>query len=463
MEMTEIRSFAITGLFGQRDIHLYIKDGILITVGENGTGKTTVLAAFYYFISCMFDELCKIEFATVSIKFDDRVFSFSRDEILHYVMQMKSSIHHSPFYARLNNNLNEEQISELRNIIHSKGNIIQKGEAINDFLKVSNINIPLSTIGLFHEVKGLVDDHEYNSVAEYVSYRNKDTNRILFLPTYRRIEKNIIKDISHKINENYPFDIEDENDLLNEIKKLVHFGMADIESKVKEILLKISAISRRRLNEMSTSLLKEGIDGFTHNYELQEEDFRKIDNILQHKETGLSSEEITQLRYLIKSNRIYDGTHNALLYQLNKLTGIYDSYEEYDKSISAFAETCNKYLYGKHFVYNRYDMTLDLEYNLNRDNYGIRERIELENLSSGEKQMVALFAMVYLDKKPFYLFIDEPEMSLSIIWQRTLLADIIKSDKCRLLFAATHSPYIFEDDMLFNHTIALQDYTEYYE
>ena len=108
-------------------------------------------------------------------------------------------------------------------------------------------------------------------------------------------------------------------------------------------------------------------------------------------------------------------------------------------------------------------MTLDLEYNLNRDNNGIRERIELENLSSGEKQMVALFAMVYLDKKPFYLFIDEPEMSLSIIWQRTLLADIIKSNKCRLLFAATHSPYIFEDDMLFNHTIALQDYTEYYE
>lgn len=460
--MIEIKSFAIIGLFGKKDIHLFFKDGIIIAVGENGAGKTTILTAFYYFISCKFEELSRIDFDTVNVAFTDRTFSFTRDDILHYVMQIKSSLHHSPFYARLNNNLNEEQILELRNLIHSKGNIIHKGEAISDFLKVSGINIPLSTMSLYHEVKRLIDDHEFNSVAEYVSYRNKDVNRILFLPTYRRIEKNILKDISYQINENYPFDIEDDNDLISEIRKLVHFGMSDIEAKFKEILLKISGISRRKLNEMSTSLLKEGIEGFSNNYELQEEDFKKIYNILQHKETGLSSVEISQLQYLIKTNRIYDGTHNALLYQLNQLTGIYDSYEEYDKSISAFADTCNKYLYGKHFVYNRYNMTLDLEYNHNIDNNGIRERIELENLSSGEKQIVALFAMIYLEKKTFYLFIDEPEMSLSIIWQRTLLKDIIRSGKCRLLFAATHSPYIFEDDFLFNHTIALQDYTEEY-
>lgn len=461
--MTEIKSFTISGLYGSKSIHLLFKDDIIIAVGENGAGKTTVLSAMYYFISCNFEELCKIDFSNVRITFNDNSFSFSRDEILHYIMQIKSSLNHSPYYARLNKYLNEEQISELRNIVNSKENIYHKGEEIDEFLKVSGINIPLPTIALYHEVRELITDHEYNSVAEYVSYRNKDTSRVLFLPTYRRIEKNILKDLSRKINENLLFDSNEEDDFLSEINKLVHFGMSDIENKIKDILMKISVISRRKLNEMSTSLLKEGIEGFSHNYELQDDDFKKIDNILQHKETGLSSEEITQLQYLIKTNRIYDGTHNALLYQLNQLTGIYDSYEEYDKSISAFAETCNKYLYGKNFVYNRYDMTLDLEYNYKINHNGISERIELESLSSGEKQIVAIFAMVYLEKKPFYLFIDEPEMSLSIIWQRSLLMDILKSGKCIFMFATTHSPYIFENDYLFNHTIALQDYTEAYE
>lgn len=45
---------------------------------------------------------------------------------------------------------------------------------------------------------------------------------------------------------------------------------------------------------------------------------------------------------------------------------------------------------------------------------------------------------------------DEPELSLSIEWQKMLLPDIIDSGKCKFLLAVTHSPFIFDNDLDLN-------------
>ena len=46
--------------------------------------------------------------------------------------------------------------------------------------------------------------------------------------------------------------------------------------------------------------------------------------------------------------------------------------------------------------------------------------IDLEWLSSGEKQIISIFSKVYLEcVSPCIFIIDEPELSLSIEWQRT--------------------------------------------
>ena len=47
-------------------------------------------------------------------------------------------------------------------------------------------------------------------------------------------------------------------------------------------------------------------------------------------------------------------------------------------------------------------------------------------MSSGEKQIVSLFARLYLTGKDDYVILfDEPELSLSIKWQEKLLKDIL--------------------------------------
>jgi len=86
--------------------------------------------------------------------------------------------------------------------------------------------------------------------------------------------------------------------------------------------------------------------------------------------------------------------------------------------------------------------------------------VDIGSLSSGEKQIISLFALLYLQKKDnLAIFFDEPELSLSIEWQKTLLPDIVNSGKCKLLFATTHSPFIFENDLESN-TVDLAEYIQ---
>ena len=67
----------------------------------------------------------------------------------------------------------------------------------------------------------------------------------------------------------------------------------------------------------------------------------------------------------------------------------------------------------------------------------------VEDLSSGEKQLLLLLVTVFLqDQKPSILFADEPEVSLHIAWQQVLIDNLRRlNPKCQMI-VATHSPSI---------------------
>ena len=77
------------------------------------------------------------------------------------------------------------------------------------------------------------------------------------------------------------------------------------------------------------------------------------------------------------------------------------------------------------------------------------KKLLLSKLSSGEKQIISILSKIYLTTKDykFIVLFDEPELSLSLFWQRNLLPDIVNSGKCAFLLAVTHSPFIFENDL----------------
>lgn len=70
--------------------------------------------------------------------------------------------------------------------------------------------------------------------------------------------------------------------------------------------------------------------------------------------------------------------------------------------------------------------------------------IGLEQLSAGEKQLLLILFKVFLmDEKPSVLLMDEPEISMHLMWQQELINIIKKLNPNCQLIIATHSPSIF--------------------
>jgi ABC-type glutathione transport system ATPase component len=67
-------------------------------------------------------------------------------------------------------------------------------------------------------------------------------------------------------------------------------------------------------------------------------------------------------------------------------------------------------------------------------------------LSSGEKQMMIILLTVLVeDNEPYVLFMDEPEVSLHVEWQRKLIQNIRTLNPNVQIVLTTHSPAVIMD------------------
>lgn len=94
------------------------------------------------------------------------------------------------------------------------------------------------------------------------------------------------------------------------------------------------------------------------------------------------------------------------------------------------------------------DMFSVTEKTINRDAVQVElwqwgEHLNLKLLSSGEKQMLIILMTVLLeDGDHTVLFMDEPEVSLHIEWQQSLLDTILRLNPNVQIILTTHSPAI---------------------
>ena len=71
-----------------------------------------------------------------------------------------------------------------------------------------------------------------------------------------------------------------------------------------------------------------------------------------------------------------------------------------------------------------------------------KEAFTSDKLSSGEKQMLSFLCYnAFNENTP--VFVDEPELSLHVDWQRLLLPTLLEQGTGNQLFIATHSPFIY--------------------
>ena len=71
-----------------------------------------------------------------------------------------------------------------------------------------------------------------------------------------------------------------------------------------------------------------------------------------------------------------------------------------------------------------------------------KKAIQSDKLSAGEKQLLSFLCYNTFSENTV-IFIDEPELSLHVDWQRLLLPTLLEQEKGNQYFIATHTPFIY--------------------
>ena len=174
--------------------------------------------------------------------------------------------------------------------------------------------------------------------------------------------------------------------------------------------------------------------------------FKNEDIVMIKKEDFFNSDlgrnnEISNLKKLLNKYK----TKEKVLF-LSEFDFVIEDLEV-EKDVEEFIKICENFLHNKTLKTKKYmskilnSKKIEIEI-LDKDNL-----LKDNELSKGEKEILSLFSKLYFKgKKDIILLIDEPENSLSINWQKELIPSIVKSGKCGLIVAMTHSPFIFQNE-----------------
>ena len=444
-----ITEFYIDNLFNEKNIKVRFDGMYKIVVAENGCGKTTILNIFHALLNANIAKLRKFDFKKIGVKFSNGIdISFEKDE---FDIDLKLTREHPLFNhlaAALESELLFELIDESRNPL-----FFQDPEYIPPVIYKVSEKIGMSVDMLKKYIwdfsgtgnsKNIKKSKKINisTQEKFLKIKNLFPYRFLYLPTYRRVEEDIrvFGSISKK-----EFD---KNVSIN-------FGMSDVKESIKLITAEILTSSVEWFSKINGQMLSQLVDGFkvTEEMKISVSSQRSVKIVLERIGKNISKEDKEKILNLVNNGGIQKN-HDPLVYFVANLLAVYEQQKENDEAIQQFTKVSNKYLRDKEIIYNESNVTIDIVRKKNS------ATVDFETLSSGEKQIISLFALLYLEKKKdLAIFFDEPELSLSVEWQKTLLPDIIGSGKCQFLFCTTHSPFIFENS-LESITVDLSKYIE---
>lgn len=454
MENVFIQKFEILGLFGYKDVSIVFNHSTLIVIGENGFGKTSILNALNFLITHSYKRLLEIKFDSLRLVIDNQEFFYDRSLIEQYVSYLdrrdsedhsiidfvKRNIDHRVFLTAVDL-INEGKRKEFYNYVNS-----------DDFLKTIPGNVLYQELFTWNEqtkafqgfqiMENLIDSYGYT---------------VLFYPTYRRVEVDYQSLFPHEERRRLMRFEEDRNVEHQDLN--IRFGMRDVAKRIETITDIIRKSSLEGFTNVSGDVIHQMLNhnnGTKHELDCTEEELRIVLNRTGHR-LNETDKGVILTQFKNHDQTLFE--NDFLLFYLQQLLMIYRSQEKYDLAINKYCEVCNKYLSDKKFVYDASNVSLAIYRCVAGKPILAKEHLVMLNqLSSGEKQIVSIFSQIYLElDKQYVVLFDEPELSLSIFWQENLLPDIITSGNCKFLMAVTHSPFIF-GDKLKQYTVGMHEF-----
>lgn len=425
---TMFKQIEIIGLFNKHNYTINFKEDINIFVAENGFGKTTVLNIIVAVLEGDINKLIGLPFKELNVTIGSKVISIDKKTLR---TKGEESNKEKKLLIELRRYLPMNAYNKIRHRYINTG-IIDLRE-IEPFLTYTN-NIKRDEISDLEEIVWLIRksqrDRESKIEQDLEQIKTTIKEEVLYFPTYRRIEDELATILKNE-----------ENEVINIRESNIKFGMRDVQNI---------------LENFTQKLKDDAIDGYTKiNAEILDDLLSKnLEHLVDDKLT-INKEEVniaiarigeSRIKHLDKLMNFIDNKSDVsnpifLQYYLFKLINIYQNQKVIDEKIERYVQVCDKYLLGKSMIYDKVGVRIEI---IDKET---KEPLKLQDLSSGEKQIISLFTKIYLEiSKQVIFIIDEPELSLSLAWQQDLLEDIYNCGKIKLLIATTHSPFIFKND-----------------
>lgn len=462
---TSLTAFRVIGLHDRKTISVRIEDNKLILVGENGSGKSTLANLIYYFLTKQWQRLREYRFLRIEAQLGGRLISLSSEQLDEHITNVDERAHLFP------RSMQQRWVAALRRMPHIRPeSLAEDPRLLRSFANEAGIPVAAARdLISFYIHQPPRKPTAVDEIEEGISSAISEI--FLYLPTYRRIEHDL-----QSIFRGGSIDLDDLRKSLVPVGshayvELIHFGMEDVNQIIQARMSQLKESLRTGLNKLIGTYLHEVIQGAYRNVNLEDlkaVDPLTLDSILARipDETLPPADKIV-LKEKVSSivGRSYDSKDNVIAHFLQKLLTLYKEQQASERSVRKFVDVCNVYLSGKRLIYDEagYDIVIEPTTRNDEGDSPRGERLELRMLSSGEKQIVSLFSQIYLSEgRKFYVVIDEPELSLSVVWQRRFLPDILSSERCSGLVAVTHSPFVYDNNLV-KYVRSLPELTEPYD
>lgn len=429
------------------DVNLDLEKDLSIIVGTNGCGKTTSLNLIQAILLPKFSDIFLTPFDTISLTFIhkkilhlitvernkvDIIFkaqNVTKNALIAQLIIPKNIINEFDIYKYNKNGLNLNDLITKKNIDHPYLKFV------NELQKPVFIGLERTNADIKDDYKDYLLERKYflsNNKKDEGDFRNfKDNLGVSILETEMLVQSiyNRLKLVQERFFKSI------QRELISSSFDFIEFDVNDFPSEVN--IREKQNFFLERQSEIEDSLNKIGI--------LDEQTESKLQVFF---------EKITKL---FERGDIKENTGFAIEWLLNKsqidkmfnLVKILDDYklkkDETFLPIDTFLNIINSFF-------------KDTGKKLNVDQVGRLfvqkpqgRPLTVDELSSGERQLIILFANVIFNKfknksnSTEILIIDEPEISLHIRWQEKFIDSLIEASNNTQFIIATHSPDIIGD------------------
>lgn len=451
-----IQRFAIRGLHKTRNYDIPIRENRIVMVGVNGLGKTTVVNLLYLILSRQWERVLEYDFASVAVTIRETVFDLQQEQDestkdFSLSQQLRAQISRA-VPRHLFQSLSSDTIDSLASLALTHGKDVLASEL--DRLTSIPAHICRAVAYSLNTQPRKFNSQQLDALDEALKELTSEC-QILYLPTYRRIEKDlsiILPRLEESMRSLHQGRELPPTETSRTHIELVEFGMEDVETTFRDVRTELARMARVELNALAGSNLRDVIRGQGNSFDIaifQHLDIDIIQRILNRvqERTLLDDADKANLRTVIKKlqtsdESLIEANDRYIAHFFSKLIAVDIALSERERRILRFSDVCNRYLNGKEMVYDDKEFTVAVRLQSTGD------PLRLKFLSSGEKQIVSLFSHLYLrNPRQVCVIMDEPELSLSVTWQKRLLPDILDTGNCGFLAAVTHSPFIFENDL----------------